>query len=149
MGAIGGHRADLSAFRYLIQQFWQHRKRSGHGGLLHPMVGVDAETGGIPGPATGWVWARDCRVTVPHRNRSLSEKETQRWLSTAEAAKTVLHQSNIVTEISDRESDIYKKRARLPEPGFLILTPYHSGSFNRGSGRQAFLSAVANGGHGI
>lgn len=97
-------------------------KGSGRGVLLHAMLGVDAETGGILGLATGRIWTRDGRVSVHHRNRPLSEKESQRWLSTAEAAKTVLHQAQMVTEISDRESDIYEKWARLPEPGFHILT---------------------------
>jgi hypothetical protein len=97
-------------------------KGSGRGILLHAMLGVDAETGGILGLAAGRIWTRDGRVTVPHRHRPLSEKESQRWLSTAEAAKTVLRQAHMVTEISDRESDIYEKWARLPEPGFHILT---------------------------
>jgi hypothetical protein len=90
--------------------------------LLHAMLGVDAETGGILGLATGRIWTRDGRVSVHHRNRPLSEKESQRWLSTAEAAKTVLAPAQMVTEVSDRESDIYEKWARLPEPGFHILT---------------------------
>jgi hypothetical protein len=97
-------------------------KGSGRGVLLHAMLGVDAETGGILGLAAGRIWTRDGRVTVPHRHRPLSEKESQRWLSTAEAAKTVLRQAHMVTEISDRESDIYEKWARLPEPSFHILT---------------------------
>src|SRR5690606_28721363 len=37
-------------------------------------------------------------------------------------AKTVLARAHMVTEISDRESDIYKKSPRLPDPGFHILT---------------------------
>jgi hypothetical protein len=86
------------------------------------MLGVDAETGGILGLAAGRIWTRDGRVSVPHRSRPLSEKESHRWLSTAESAKTVLARAHMVTEISDRESDIYEKWARLPEPGFHILT---------------------------
>jgi hypothetical protein len=97
-------------------------KGSGRGALLHAMLGVDAETGGILGLATGRLWTRDGRVSVHHRNRPLSEKESQRWLSTAEAAKAVLPQVQMVTEIRGRESDIYEKWARLPEPGFHILT---------------------------
>ena len=97
-------------------------KGSGRGVLLHAMLGVDAETGGILGLATGRIWTRDGRMSVPHRHRPLSEKESQRWLSTAEAAKTVLARAQMVTEVSDRESDIYEKWARLPEPGFHILT---------------------------
>jgi len=97
-------------------------KGSGRGVLLHAMLGVDAETGGILGLAAGRIWTRDGRVSVPHRARPLSQKESHRWLSTAEAAKTVLAQAHMVTEIGDRESDIYEKWARLPEPGFHILT---------------------------
>lgn len=97
-------------------------KGLGRGVLLHAMLGVDAETGGILGLAAGRIWTRDGRVSVPHRNRPLSEKESHRWLSTAESAKTVLARAHMVTEISDRESDIYEKWARLPEPGFHILT---------------------------
>jgi hypothetical protein len=52
----------------------------------------------------------------------LSEKESERWLTTPQAAKTVLNQAAMVTEVSDRESDIYEKWAQLPERGFHILT---------------------------
>ncbi len=92
-------------------------KGSGRGILPHAMLGVDAETGGILGLAAGRLWTRDGRVTVPHRHRPLSAKESQRWLSTAEAAKTVLRPAHMATEIRDRESDIYQKGARLPAPG--------------------------------
>ena len=97
-------------------------KGVGRGVLLHTMIGVDAETGAIPGLVTGKVWTRSGRVTTPHKQRPLSEKESQRWLSTPQAAKTVLSRAAVVTEISDRESDIYEKWAHLPEPGFHILT---------------------------
>lgn len=97
-------------------------KGSGRGVLLHAMLGVDAETGGVLGLASGRVWTRDGRVTVHHKKRPLSEKESERWLSTAEAAKPVLSRAAMVTEISDRESDIYEKWAHLPQPGFHILT---------------------------
>ena len=33
-------------------------KGSGRGVLLHAMLGVDAETGGILGMDTGWAWPR-------------------------------------------------------------------------------------------
>ena len=97
-------------------------KGNGRGVLLHAMLGLDAETGGILGLAAGRVWTRHGRVTVPHKDRPLSEKESERWLATAQAAKTVLARAAMVTEISDRESDIYEKWAHLPEPGFHVLT---------------------------
>lgn len=107
----------------------QHRRGLGeigkgntHGLLLHAMLGVDAETGGIVGLAAGRIWTREGRVQVVHGDRRLEDKESERWLSTAEAAKPVLASAAMVTEVSDRESDLYVKWARVPEPGFHILT---------------------------
>src|SRR5580704_1112753 len=97
-------------------------KGVGRGVLLHAMLGLDAETGGILGLVAGRVWTRRGRVSIPHTQRPLSEKETERWLATPEAAKSVLQHATLVTEISDRESDIYEKWAHVPEPGFHVLT---------------------------
>jgi Transposase DDE domain len=97
-------------------------KGSGRGVLLHAMLGVDAETGGLLGLVAGRVWTREGRVEVPHAERLLADKESERWLNTAETAKGVLAGAALVTEISDRESDIYAKWARVPAPGFHILT---------------------------
>ena len=94
-----------------------------YGVMLHPMLAVDAESGDLLGLASGQIWTRDGgRVVVPHEKRLLADKESERWLSTAEAGKPVLASAALVTEVSDRESDIYAKWARLPEPGFHILT---------------------------
>jgi hypothetical protein len=97
-------------------------KGVGRGLLLHAMLGVDADTGGLIGLASGRIWTRGERVKTQAKLRPLTEKESHRWLATPEAAKTVLSQAALVTEISDRESDIYEKWAHLPEPGFHILT---------------------------
>ena len=97
-------------------------KGSGRGLLLHAMLGVDAESGALLGLVSGRIWTRQGRVETPHSQRTLSEKESERWLSTAEAAKPVLAQAASVTEISDRESDLYAKWAQVPSAGFHILT---------------------------
>ena len=97
-------------------------KGVGRGVLLHAMLGMDAENGGILGLVSGQVWTRAGRVTRAHQQRPLAQKESQRWLSTAQAAKTVLQRAAMVTEISDRESDFYEKWAQLPQAGFHILT---------------------------
>ncbi len=97
-------------------------KGNGHGLLLHAMLGVDAETGGIVGLVAGRIWTREGRVEIPHAERFVEDKESERWLSTAEAAKPVLAAAAMVTEVSDRESDIYAKWARVPEADFHILT---------------------------
>ncbi|WP_158807262.1 IS4 family transposase [Beijerinckia sp. L45] len=97
-------------------------KGNGRGVLLHAMLGLDADTGGILGLVAGRVWTRAGRVSVPHAARLLADKESERWLTTAETAKTVLAGAAMITEISDRESDIYAKWARVPAPGFHMLT---------------------------
>lgn len=97
-------------------------KGSGRGLLLHAMLGVDGESGALLGLVAGRIWTREGRVETPHAQRSLSEKESERWLATAAAAKPVLAAAAMVTEISDRESDIYAKWAQVPSAGFHVLT---------------------------
>jgi hypothetical protein len=97
-------------------------KGSGRGVLLHPMLAVDADTGGLLGLVTGEIWTRDGRVETPHSERLLVDKESGRWLTTAAAAKPVLAAATMVTEVSDRESDIYAKWASVPGPDFHVLT---------------------------
>jgi hypothetical protein len=97
-------------------------KGGGRGLLLHAMLAVDAGTGGLLGLVTGRIWTRSGRVKSPRAERTLADKESERWLSTAEAAKPVLAAAAMVTEISDRESDIYAKWARIPGPAFHVLT---------------------------
>lgn len=108
----------------------QHRRGLGEigkggnarGALLHAMLALDAGTGEVLGLVSGQIWTRDGRVETPHSQRLLADKESQRWLATAEAAKGVLVQAAMVTEVSDRESDIYAKWERVPGANFHILT---------------------------
>jgi len=97
-------------------------KGLGRGVLLHAMLAVDAEDGGCLGLVSGDIWTRQGRVTSDHQKRPLEEKESERWLTTAEAAKRVMAQAAMVTVIADRESDIYAEWARLPGPNFHLLT---------------------------
>lgn len=110
-------------------------KGVGRGVLLHAMLGLDAETGAILGLAAGRVWTRNGRITVHHSSRPLSEKESERWVTTPQTARTVLSQATMVTEVSDRESDIYEKWAQLPETGFHILTRANVDRSIAGSGK--------------
>jgi len=97
-------------------------KGVGRGLVLHAMLAADAETGDCLGLVSGRLWTRSGRRSVPRDKRPLSDKESERWLSTAEAAKDVLGAAALVTVVADRESDIYAEWARVPEPGFHLLT---------------------------
>ncbi|MES5489137.1 transposase, partial [Bradyrhizobium sp. INPA03-11B] len=78
-----------------------------HGVLLHPLLAVDAESGSCLGLLSGEVWTREGRRTVSHDSRDLPDKESQRWITTALAAKPLLAGAAMVTLLGDRESDIF------------------------------------------
>lgn len=92
------------------------------GVLLHAMMAVDAETGSCLGLAGGKVWTRKDDVKVPHAQRSLSDKESERWLTTAEQAKQVLAGARMITVINDREGDFYAHWARTPADRVHLLS---------------------------
>jgi hypothetical protein len=92
------------------------------GMLLHPMLALDAERGSCLGLVGGQVWTRGDEELPPHADRPLSEKESRRWVETAEAARPVLARAGMVTFIADRESDLYAMWARVPDGTFHVLT---------------------------
>jgi hypothetical protein len=84
------------------------------GVLIHSMIAVDAANGACLGLVGGDVWTRPGVVTTPHRDRPLSQRESRRWLETAEQAQAVLAPASMITVISDREGDIYPGWATVP-----------------------------------
>ena len=97
-------------------------KGNSFGVILHAMMAVDADKGTCLGLAGGKVWTRKGRVKVPHAKRTLANKESGRWLTTAAQAKDVLAQARMVTVINDREGDIYAHWARTPEADVHLLS---------------------------
>lgn len=61
------------------------------------------------------------RRTVSHDLRDLSDKESQRWITTALAAKPLLPKAAMVTVIGDRESDIFALYAAVSEERFHVI----------------------------
>lgn len=113
-------------------------KGNGRGVLLHPMLAVDAETGICLGLLTGAVWTRRGRRTISHDRRDLSDKESQRWIATANAAKPLLVGAAMVTSIGDRESDIFAAYASVPEERFhVIARSMHDRKLASGTGLYA------------
>jgi hypothetical protein len=85
-------------------------------------IAVDATTTACLGLVGGEVWTRPGLVTEPHRNRPFVDRESHRWLATAERANEVLRPAAGVTVIADREGDIYPNWASLPQAGVHQLT---------------------------
>lgn len=96
-------------------------KGNHHGVLLHPMLAVDADNGACLGLLSGEVWTRQGRRTVSHDNRDLSDKESERWIATALAAKPLLQKAAMVTVLGDRESDIFALYASAAEQQFHVI----------------------------
>jgi hypothetical protein len=122
----------------------------GHGNayglLVHAMLAVDAETHACLGLVGGKVWNRPERVRTPLRERALPDKESRRWVETAEQAEPVLREAAMVTVVSGREGDIYPTWARVPGVGFHVLDRVMSDRRLAGeAGRQgASLYTVAD-----
>ena len=93
-----------------------------YGVLVHAMIAVDADSRACLGLIGGDIWTRSGVVDTPHRSRPLADRESRRWLETAEQAKEVLEPAALITVVDDREGDIYPKWASLPQPGFHLLT---------------------------
>ncbi len=92
-----------------------------HGLLLHPMLAVDADGGTCLGLLSGQIWTRKGRRTVSHDLREPSDKELQRWIDTALAAKPLLAGAAMVTALGDRESDIFVFYASAAEQHFHVI----------------------------
>jgi IS4 transposase len=90
-------------------------KGNAYGMLLHAMIAVDADSGSCLGLAGGKVWTRQGTVETPHGKRSLANKESARWLTTAEQGKDVLAEARMITVVDDREGDFYANWALTPE----------------------------------
>jgi hypothetical protein len=96
-------------------------KANNFGVLLHPLLAVDADDGTCLGLLSGQVWTRQGRRTTSHDARDLSDKESQRWISTAIAARPLLATAATVTVLGDRESDIFALYASSAEQHFHII----------------------------
>jgi hypothetical protein len=92
-----------------------------HGLLLHPMLAVDAADGTCLGLLSGQIWTRKGRRTVSHDLREPSDKESQRWIATAMAAKPLLAGAAMMTALADRESDIFALYASAADQHFHVI----------------------------
>lgn len=96
-------------------------KGNNHGVLLHPLLAVDADDGTCLGLLSGQIWTREGRRTTSHDERELSDKESQRWISSAVAARPLLTKAAAVTILGDRESDIFALYASSAEQHFHVI----------------------------
>jgi hypothetical protein len=96
-------------------------KGNNHGVLLHPLLAVDADDGTCLGLLSGQIWTRQGRRITSHDERELSDKESQRWILNAIAARPLLTKATAVTVLGDRESDIFALYASSAEQHFDVI----------------------------
>lgn len=116
-----------------------------HGVLVHAMLAVDAASGACLGLVGGGVRNRPGAIATPHQKRPLAERESVRWLDTAEQAKIVLQSAATITVVDDREADIYAKWALVPTAQCHLLTRAMSDRLLAGATDGVTLFAAAAG----
>ncbi len=111
------------------------------GVLVHPVIALDAEQGGILGLVDAEVINRAPGPLAHRRSREAEEKGSRRWLSGVESAGAVLTQAASITMAEDREGDIYDQFARRPENVHLLVRAARDRSV--GLGLKLFAAVAA------
>lgn len=118
---------DTSEINYQAQKDRKHRLgKVGNGtdvGLfVHPVLGVDADSGECLGTIHVQVWRRTKSKAANYKALPIEQKESYRWVVGGSQAKSVLAEAAMVTVLDDREADIYEKWDRLPDASTHLLT---------------------------
>lgn len=100
--------------------------------FLHPVLAVDAGTGGVLGLVACSVLNRTEGKAGDHKQRAADDKESRRWLHGAEVAGDGLPAAAMVTMVGDRESDIYDLFARRPTNVHLLCRSAHPRAMTTG-----------------
>jgi len=91
------------------------------GFFLHPTLVADADSGFPLGLSTVQLWHRERERPDKHQRRypqlPIAEKESYKWLLAAERSQPSLVTGGVecVTDVGDRESDLYEAWVRLPD----------------------------------
>jgi hypothetical protein len=97
-------------------------KGNARGVLLHAMMAVDADSGVCLGLTGGKVWTRKGKAKIAHEKRALVDKESARWVTTAEQGRDVLAAACMITVVNDREGDFFAHWALTPADNVHLLS---------------------------
>lgn len=94
-------------------------KNDNGGFFCHPMLVLDAQDKIPLGISNVKLWNRGWgkkdKYERDYKEQNISQKESFRWIETAQASKQILSQTPMITIIGDRESDIYEEFCVLPD----------------------------------
>ncbi len=112
------------------------------GFFIHPMLVLDAKTGSCLGSSAIHIENRLEGASANYQKLPIEEKESYRWISTAETSKEVLSEADCVTFIGDRENDIYEFIDRIPDEKTHIITRIrHDRALETGERLYSYLDA--------
>lgn len=132
----------------VIQDTTVLRSQGGGGDYLHAAIALDEEDGAILGLVDGRFLSRRSGRKADRRALPIEEKESFRWLETADQAASVCAGARRVTVISDREGDIYEAFALRPEGAELLVRAAQDRSLEDGGLLFAALDALPEADHG-
>jgi hypothetical protein len=85
------------------------------GFFIHPMIAVNESDNALLGLAAIKIINRLEPKAANYKSIPIEKKESYKWLSCSLRAKITLKEADMITHISDRESDIYEFLYRVPD----------------------------------
>lgn len=89
------------------------------GYFCHPGLVINPENDTIYGFSSALIynrkWDKKNRHERDYKNLPIEEKESYRWIETAEISKRIIGEETRMTIIGDRESDIYEEFLQVPD----------------------------------
>lgn len=119
----------------VIQDTTVIRSTGGGGDYLHVAFAMDEADGAILGLVDGQFLQRSSGRKAKRRAAPVEEKESFRWLESAEQAASVCAGAGRITVIADREGDIYEAFALRPTNVDLLVRAAQDRSLGDQEGR--------------
>jgi Transposase DDE domain len=89
--------------------------------FVHPAFALDAQDGSVLGLSGATIWRRTKKKQKNYQSLPIEQKESYRWIDTALWAAEGLKNAACITEVKDREGDIYEVFARERAPNVKLL----------------------------
>lgn len=92
-------------------------RRQIKGFMAHPGIIIDANNNDILGLSGIKIWTRteEELYKIDKKKRLIEDKESYKWLETAQKAKENITNAKMLTVVGDRENDIYEYFDRIPD----------------------------------
>lgn len=126
----------------VIQDTTVVRSEGGGGDYLHAAMALDASDGALLGLVDASFLERSSGRKAQRRALPIEEKESFRWLESAEQAASVCSGARRITIIADREGDIYEAFALRPDNADLLVRAAQDRSLEDGGLLFAALDAL-------